>query len=78
MEVSWEAFENVGIDVTTLQGSQTGIFAGIFTDDYKLLQGKALPYNDPDIYFATGTSMSSPKIITPTFAENMSPISANN
>ncbi|ETR65365.1 MAG: hypothetical protein OMM_14362, partial [Candidatus Magnetoglobus multicellularis str. Araruama] len=57
MEVSWEAFENAGIDVTLLQGSQTGIFAGIFTDDYKLLQGKALPYNDPDIYFATGTSM---------------------
>ena len=57
MEISWEAFENAGIDVTHLQGSQTGIFAGIFTDDYKLLQGKALPYNDPDIYFATGTAM---------------------
>ncbi|MBF0451643.1 MAG: SDR family NAD(P)-dependent oxidoreductase, partial [Candidatus Magnetomorum sp.] len=57
LEVSWEAFENAGIDVTNLQGSQTGVFAGIFTDDYKLLLGKALPYNDPDIYFATGNSM---------------------
>jgi len=55
LEVSWEAFENSGIDVTRLQGSQTGIFAGIFTDDYKLLQGKSLPYDHPDLFYATGT-----------------------
>ncbi|KPA11137.1 polyketide synthase [Candidatus Magnetomorum sp. HK-1] len=58
LEVSWEAFENSGIDVTRLQGSQTGIFAGIFSDDYKLLQGKSLPYDHPDLFYATGTSNS--------------------
>jgi polyketide synthase PksN len=58
LELTWEAFENAGINVRNLQGSKTGIFAGIFTEDYQIIQGKSLPYNDPDIYFVTGTSAS--------------------
>ena len=34
LEVSWEAFEDAGIDVATLKGSQTGVFAGISSQDY--------------------------------------------
>ncbi|MFD8939943.1 SDR family NAD(P)-dependent oxidoreductase [Streptomyces sp. NPDC059578] len=34
LESSWEAFENAGIDPTTLRGSDTGVFAGVVTTDY--------------------------------------------
>uniref|UniRef100_UPI0035D42679 SDR family NAD(P)-dependent oxidoreductase n=1 Tax=Micromonospora parathelypteridis TaxID=1839617 RepID=UPI0035D42679 len=34
LEASWEAFEAAGIDVTTLRGSRTGVFAGVMSSDY--------------------------------------------
>ncbi len=34
LEVSWEAFEDVGIDPGSLKGSQTGVFTGIISSDY--------------------------------------------
>nr|APD71624.1 type I polyketide synthase 18 [Streptomyces sp.] len=34
LEASWEAFENAGIDPTTLRGSDTGVFAGTVSSDY--------------------------------------------
>ncbi|MFF9869139.1 SDR family NAD(P)-dependent oxidoreductase [Streptomyces sp. NPDC013953] len=34
LEASWEAFEDAGIDPTTLRGSDTGVFAGVVTTDY--------------------------------------------
>src|ERR1700752_1385462 len=34
LEVSWEALERAGIDPTTLQGSATGVFAGLMAQGY--------------------------------------------
>ncbi|WP_370936455.1 SDR family NAD(P)-dependent oxidoreductase [Amycolatopsis sp. cg13] len=34
LEICWEAFERAGIDPTSLQGSQTGVFAGVMANDY--------------------------------------------
>ena len=34
LEVSWEALERAGIDPTTLSGSMTGVFAGVFHGSY--------------------------------------------
>nr|WP_281403003.1 type I polyketide synthase [Streptosporangium becharense] len=34
LQVAWEAFERAGIDLTTLKGSQTGVFVGAFSSGY--------------------------------------------
>ncbi|WDZ86547.1 type I polyketide synthase [Micromonospora cathayae] len=34
LEASWEVFERAGIDVTTLKGSRTGVFAGVMNQEY--------------------------------------------
>ncbi|KJS52374.1 hypothetical protein VM98_31830, partial [Streptomyces rubellomurinus subsp. indigoferus] len=34
LETAWEAFEDAGIDPTSLRGSDTGVFAGVVTTDY--------------------------------------------
>ena len=34
LEVTWEALEDAGIPAPQLQGSQTGVFTGLFWDDY--------------------------------------------
>ncbi|MEW6735026.1 MAG: polyketide synthase, partial [Acidobacteriota bacterium] len=38
LEVAWEAFEDAGQPLERLSGSQTGVFIGISTSDYSLLQ----------------------------------------
>lgn len=38
LEVSWEALENAGIAPDKLNGSRSGVFVGINSDDYKQLQ----------------------------------------
>lgn len=40
LETSWQAFERAGIDPGTLAGSLTGVFIGLFTHDYELMQVK--------------------------------------
>lgn len=40
LETHWEALEDAGIVPAQLKGSATGIFVGLYADDYKLLQVK--------------------------------------
>ena len=56
LEVTWEALEYAGLNPDTLRETQTGIFVGIFTNDYQLLQAKQS--QNPTAYFGTGTSAS--------------------
>ncbi|MEZ4869001.1 MAG: SDR family NAD(P)-dependent oxidoreductase [Caldilineaceae bacterium] len=52
LETHWEALEAAGIDPTTCKGSNTGIFVGLFADDYKLLQARqSVPVGT---YYGTG------------------------
>uniref|UniRef100_UPI002483ADE8 type I polyketide synthase n=1 Tax=Saccharopolyspora phatthalungensis TaxID=664693 RepID=UPI002483ADE8 len=37
LETSWEALEHAGIDPLSLRGSQTGVFAGLISNDYAML-----------------------------------------
>jgi acyl transferase domain-containing protein len=34
LEASWEAFESAGIDVATVRGTRTGVYAGVMYHDY--------------------------------------------
>ena len=55
LEVCWEALENGGQSPEKLQGSSTGVFLGIASNDYAQLQ---MQFGNPaeiDAYFATGT-----------------------
>jgi acyl transferase domain-containing protein/7-keto-8-aminopelargonate synthetase-like enzyme len=54
LEVSWEALEHAGINPETLAGTETGVFVGLFSNDYQRLQVRQ--NNDPTPYFGTGTS----------------------
>ncbi|MFJ6676061.1 SDR family NAD(P)-dependent oxidoreductase, partial [Actinosynnema sp. NPDC091369] len=54
LETAWETFEHAGIDPTSLQGSHTGVFTGIWSSGYG---GGAQP-SDLEGYLATGTATS--------------------
>jgi acyl transferase domain-containing protein/acyl carrier protein len=56
LETSWEAFERAGIRPSSLQGSPSGVFMGIFGNDYgsRLLNTGACPA-DLKGYLATGS-----------------------
>ena len=52
MECSWEALEHAGIEPTSLRGSATGVFTGIFGQSY------ASEATDLEGYRLTGTASS--------------------
>ena len=54
LEASWEAFEDAGIDASSLRGTQTGVFAGVMYHDYAS-DLWSLP-EDLEGYIGTGSS----------------------
>ncbi len=58
LELTWEALEHAGINPESLTGTQTGVFAGIFSSDYELLHAKCSNAQSVNAYFATGNSTS--------------------
>jgi acyl transferase domain-containing protein len=56
LEVSWEALERAGLAPDRLMGTQTGVFIGISSSEYALLQTREL--ETPDLYFGTGSALS--------------------
>ena len=57
LETSWEALEEAGIDPEGLQGSRTGVFAGVSTNDYRDVLSTG-PRELADFYTITGNSHS--------------------
>jgi acyl transferase domain-containing protein/predicted O-methyltransferase YrrM len=58
LESAWAALEDAGVPADGLQGSATGVFAGIGTFDYAQLELSTLATTEIDAYFATGASHS--------------------
>ncbi|MEJ2854913.1 MULTISPECIES: SDR family NAD(P)-dependent oxidoreductase [unclassified Saccharothrix] len=52
LETAWETFEHAGIDPTSLRGSQTGVFTGIWASGY------GVGARDAEGYFGTGAATS--------------------
>ena len=52
LEAAWQALEDTGVIPASLKDSQTGVFVGIGTSDYGLLQGTT---EEAEAYFITGT-----------------------
>ncbi|MGV7859121.1 SDR family NAD(P)-dependent oxidoreductase [Mycobacterium kansasii] len=55
LEVSWEALERTGIDPTTLRGSPTGVFVGVFHGSYG---GQGRVPGDLERYGLRGSTLS--------------------
>lgn len=56
LEVVWEALEDAGRDPHSLNGSRTGVFVGIGTDDYAKLQVRDLDAKDVSVYSGIGNA----------------------
>ncbi len=54
LETSWHAFEHAGIDATSLASSPTGVFVGICTHDYEVLQLLTRSPQAFDSHFTSG------------------------
>ncbi|MHA3022102.1 sulfolipid-1 biosynthesis phthioceranic/hydroxyphthioceranic acid synthase [Mycobacterium sp. BMJ-28] len=62
LETAWEAVEHAGIDPTTLDGSQTGVFMGLTTNDYQLIAADAHAIEGPYGLTHNNYSMASGRI----------------
>jgi acyl transferase domain-containing protein/NADPH:quinone reductase-like Zn-dependent oxidoreductase/SAM-dependent methyltransferase len=58
LEVGWEALEHAGIAPDSLAGSRTGVFIGMTTSDYSVVQKEAVGIAGLDAYYATGIAHS--------------------
>ena len=56
LEVSWEALEDAGINPEHLRGTESGVFVGIFSNDYQRMQIQQTPQDELHLYLKTGTS----------------------
>lgn len=58
LEVVWESLERAGIPPSSLEGSRSGVFVGVSTNDYLRLQILAERGASSDAYSGTGTASS--------------------
>jgi acyl transferase domain-containing protein/thioesterase domain-containing protein/acyl carrier protein len=58
LEATWEAFEDAGRPLDSIRGSSTGVFVGISTIDYAVMQHQDIGPGSADVYSATGTAFS--------------------
>ena len=58
LELVWEAFENADIDITEYNGSNTGVYVGISTNEYMLAHAFSGDLPRIDAYSLTGASTS--------------------
>jgi len=58
LEVTWEAFEDAGIPVSTLAGQQVGVFVGLFMHDFENMHNRPSELELFSPYSATGMSTS--------------------
>jgi len=57
LEVAWEALEHAGIPPSSLIASASGVFVGVTSSDYGLLQACSDAGGDGNPYFNTGTPL---------------------
>ena len=57
LEVAWEALEHAGIPPSSLAASASGVFVGVTSSDYGLLQACSNEEGDGNPYFNTGTPL---------------------
>ena len=58
LETSWEAVERAGIDPTTLRGSLTGVFAGVYSSAASYGSAQGLDFAPATDHLLTGTANS--------------------
>ncbi len=58
LEVTWEAFENAGLDITRFRGTRTGVFCGLCNSDYAAAHLRSGDLSRIDAYSVTGIAAS--------------------
>ena len=58
LELTWEAFENSGINIGNYFGSNTGVYVGIAGEEYSFAHYKSGDLRKIDAYSLTGTTFS--------------------
>ncbi|KAA3617209.1 MAG: amino acid adenylation domain-containing protein [Calditrichaeota bacterium] len=58
LEVTWEAFEHAGFSPKDMAKSRTGVYVGICSNDYGLIQKENQGFTGIDAYFGSGNAAS--------------------